>query len=298
MGRAMHAAHPVFREALDRCIAELGVHLDYDLRDVMWDSSKEDELRRTVNAQTSIFAVSYATALLWKSRGAQPVAMIGHSVGELVAACLAGVLSLTEALGLVALRGRLMGALPAGSMLTVRCAPDALLCPEGVDLAAVNAPKSSVVSGPVERIADYARTLAERGIMAKLLPTSHAFHSAMMDSVLSPFGEAVARVHFAPPAVPIVSTVTGELLRDDEATDPAYWTLHLRRTVRFADAMASAARLYPERYFVEVGPRSALTQLTRTQPAEKGRGSVAASLAESSDEVSAFEEALRATEIQ
>ena len=198
--------------------------------------------------------------------------MIGHSIGEYVAACVAGVFSLDDALGLVAARGRLMQSLPPGAMLAVAL-PERELSPwlsEAVSLAAANSPTMSVLSGPADAIAEVEKRLEAKGVSCRRLETSHAFHSAMMDPVLDAFRAKVAGVRLKAPQIAFVSNVTGSWITDAEAVSPDYWTSHLRQPVRFA---AGAEELLRDgaRVLVEIGPGRTLTSLVRQQPAARGR---------------------------
>ena len=278
MGQGLYESEPVFREALDACREALRAPLGLDLCDVLFarDRSPEqaaEELRQTRLTQPALFAVEYALARLWASIGVEPVAMIGHSVGEYVAACLAGVFSLEDALALVAERGRLMQSLPPGAMLAVplgEAAVRARLAP-GLDLASLNTPSACVVSGPREAVAQLEQELRLAGVTSRPLHTSHAFHSAMMDPILPAFAERVAAVPRQAPRLPFVSNVTGDWITAEEACDPAYWARHLRSAVRFADGLGRLAeRGNP--VLLEVGPGGTLASLARQQ----GRADVAA----------------------
>src|SRR6185369_8091537 len=221
----------------------------------------------------------WATARLWMSWGVRPEAMLGHSIGEYVAACIAGVFSLEDALAVVAVRGRLMSQMPPGAMLGVPL-PEAEVLPllgEELSLAAVNRPAVSVVSGPVEAIDELAERLAERGFTCRRLHTSHAFHSRMMDPVLQPFIEQIKRVRLEPPRLPFLSNVTGTWIRAEEATDPAYWARQLRQAVRFVDGVAHLLA-EPHRILVEVGPGNILLTLARQQSAAAPSHAMIASL--------------------
>ncbi|MCP4655658.1 MAG: acyltransferase domain-containing protein, partial [bacterium] len=232
-------------------------------------ASAAERLARTELTQPALVAVEHALARLWMSWGIRPWAMIGHSIGEYVAACLAGVFTLEEALPLVAERGRLIAGLPAGAMLAVALPEDELRAElsDELALAAVNGPRRCVVSGPAVAVAALAERLAERGVGSRPLHTSHAFHSAMMDPILDAFTQRLRQVRLAAPRLRYLSNLTGEWIRDDEATDPAYWARHLRATVRFGDGVATAlaeADCIP----VEVGPGTSLATFVRERPSQ------------------------------
>jgi acyl transferase domain-containing protein len=273
MASALYGRVPVFRAALDQCAQILAGH---GLPDLLGHLASADDgrLRPTAISQPAIFAVEYALARWWQSLAVEPTALIGHSLGEFVAATVAGVFQLEEALRLVRLRGSLMQAQPAGSMLAVRL-PASALEPRlagGLALAAENGPRACVVSGASDAIDRLAGELAAEGVACAPLRTSHAFHCAMMDPVLEPFRRALDPVRLGTPGVPIMSTATGDWLTDAEATDPDYWALHLRRPVRFAQA---AARLLqaPGRLLLELGPGTVLGGLFRQ--AQAGASTIA-----------------------
>ncbi|MCP4662738.1 MAG: SDR family NAD(P)-dependent oxidoreductase, partial [bacterium] len=268
------------RTEIDRCCELLEPQLGADLREVIsLGSGTHGRTRRsapttildqTAFTQPALFVVEYALAQLWMSWGVEPEAMLGHSIGEYVAATLAGVFSLPEALRLVAARGRLMQQTPAGAMLSVAL-PEAevgALLGEELSLAAVNSPSLSVVSGPPAALDALESELAARQVKAKRLRTSHAFHSALMEPVLDRFREAVAGVPLKAPEIPFLSNLTGTWIRDPEATDPDYWVRHLRSPVRFAAGVGELLDR-PERVLVEVGPGRTLQTLVRQHP--KGR---------------------------
>ncbi len=239
MGGGLYAEEPVFREAMDRCAAILQPRLGLDLREALYgaiEGQGADAIRQTLLAQPAIFAVEYALAQLWMSRGVQPTAMIGHSVGEFVAATLSGVFTLEDALAVVAARGRLMQSLPGGAMLAVRLPEAELLplLPEDVAIGAVNGPALTVAAGPENSVARLEATLAARGAMHRRLHTSHAFHSAMMEPILGALEAEVARVPLGSPAIPYVSCVTGNWITEAEARSSIYWARHCRAPVRFA----------------------------------------------------------------
>jgi acyl transferase domain-containing protein len=282
MGRALYDSEPAFRAAIDACAEALLDDLPFDLRQRLF-TDDADALRETSLTQPATFAIEYALAKLWMSVGICPVAMIGHSVGEFVAAVLAGVMSLGDGARLVARRGRLMQALPPGSMLSVRM--DAMQLaerlPAALQMAAENAPNACVVSGRSADIDSFRAALEGDSVACRVLQTSHAFHSAMMEPALEPFRQEVAKVSLAAPRIPIVSTLTGDALGDDDARSVDYWTRHLRGTVRFSSALLTQLAQAPQ-VLLEIGPRTALTTLARQHPQSRSH-IVVPSLADSPD---------------
>jgi phthiocerol/phenolphthiocerol synthesis type-I polyketide synthase E len=269
MARGLYEREPVFRAELDRCAQLLIPHLGLDLREAIF-SDDADRLKQTALTQPALFAVEYAIARQWMAWGVAPESMIGHSVGEYVAACLAGVFSLQDALALVAERGRLMQALPSGSMLAIPL-PAAEVEPAlggSVSVATINAPDRCVVSGPGDEIARLEAELAGRGVQAKRVETSHAFHSPMMDPILDAFAARVAQTVRGAPALRWVSNLTGTWITPEQATDPAYWAGHLRQAVRFADCVVTLAAEGRRRVFIECGPGRTLSSLVRRQVPE------------------------------
>ncbi|MFO1507435.1 MAG: amino acid adenylation domain-containing protein [Lysobacterales bacterium] len=282
MGRVLYATEPAFRTAIDACAEALAGELGSDLRERLFtaDGAPSDE---TAFTQPAIFAVEYALALLWMDAGLRPAALVGHSVGEFVAAAVSGVMELHDAAVLVARRGRLMQAQPAGAMLSVRLPAGRLLArlPASLALAAENAPDACVVSGDIADVETLRIALTADGIACRPLAATRAFHSSMMDPVLAPFGAEVAGATLSPPSIPIVSTRTGAVLKDAEATSCDYWTRHLRESVHFSQAIATVLAT-PGSTLVETGPRSTLAGLARRQPAARGR-TIVASLGDSVD---------------
>jgi acyl transferase domain-containing protein len=273
MCAGLYKNEPEFRGHLDACAEALKTHLGFDLRELLYPSNAEREeeaarrLRQTGVTQPALFAVEYALAKLWMSWGVVPRSMIGHSLGEYVAACLAGVFSLEDALKLVALRGRLMQEMPEGSMLAVPLPASevAPLLGDALSLAAVNAPTLCVVSGPRESVEKLQALLRERQVEGRVLHTSHAFHSSMMEPMLAGFGEAVAAVKLNAPSIPYVSNVTGTWVTDEQAIDPAYWAAHLRQPVLFSEGVQELLG-QPGAILLEVGPGQTLASLARQQP--------------------------------
>ena len=269
MGRDLYEHEPVFREALDQCAQHLQQPLGIDLRQALYPRDEEKEaasarLNETWLTQPALFSIEYALARWWMSFGIAPEAMVGHSIGEYVAACLAGVFSLEDALAIAAFRGRLMYDLPAGSMLAVPISASELHLDGALSLAAINNPSLCVVSGPTPEIAALEEKLASQSISSRRLLTSHAFHSAMMDPILSAFEERLKSIRFNAPTIPYLSNVSGTWIKPEEAADPAYWSRHLRQTVRFSDCLAELSR-NPSRLLIEAGPGNALTSLARQQ---------------------------------
>jgi phthiocerol/phenolphthiocerol synthesis type-I polyketide synthase E len=271
MGRDLYEAEPVFREQIDRCVEHLRPMLGLDLRKLLFPQDNDldeasEQLRQTRFTQPAVFMVDYALAQLWMSWGIMPATMVGHSLGEYVAATLSGVFDLEDALTLVADRGRLMQELPPGSMLAVHLSEDELQpwLREDVSLAAVNAPQLSVVSGPVESIERLADAFRAEQIDVQPLRTSHAFHSSMIEPIVAPLVERVSRVPRHPPNIPFISTLTGTWIAADEATDPAYWGRQARYGVRFGPSVAELLKT-PGRVLLEVGPGTTLSSLAKLQ---------------------------------
>ncbi len=271
MARDLYHAEPAFRRQIDICCDILESELGLDLKTILFPSASKpgprraaaETLLRTEYAQPALFAVEYALARLWMDLGVEPSACLGHSLGEYVAACLAGVFTLEDALKVVAARGRLMQQLPAGAMTAVPLSAAEIepLLDDRVAIAATNGRRLTVLSGPTSAIERFERQLAGR-TECRRLPNSHAFHSAMMDPILEEFADTVAKVELRVPTLPYVSNVTGTWVTPAEAVDPGYWARHLRHTVRFAEGVATLASRGPI-HFVEVGPGRVLGSLAR-----------------------------------
>jgi acyl transferase domain-containing protein len=272
MGRELYQTEPVFRRALERCAEILRPHLPLDLRELLYPehmdaASAARRLTQTSITQPVLFAFEYALAQLWMSWGVRPRALAGHSLGEYVAACLAGVFSLEEALPLVAVRGRLVQGLPGGSMLAVSLAEEEILplLGENLSLAVVNGPSQCVVSGPEEAIGGLQERLSRRQVRCHRLHTSHAFHSAMVEPVVEALAHQIGQMKLRPPQIPFVSNVTGTWITPEEAIRASYWATHLRRTVRFSDCLQELMR-EPNRVLLEVGPGCTLCTLAKQHP--------------------------------
>ena len=272
MALELYEAEPTFRQQLDTCSEFLKPDSGVDLRGLLYPSADHEEsasrqLNRTATTQPALFVVEYALARLLIDWGIKPQAMIGHSIGEYVAACLAGVFSLQDALMLVATRSRLMDQCAAGSMLTVSLPEKEvkLLLGDKLSLAAVNGPSLCVVSGPAASVDQLETRLTEQGSECHRLHTSHAFHSKMMEPVLKPFIGEVKKLKLHPPKIPYVSNLTGTWITASQATDPNYWSRHLRQTVRFSDGLQELLK-EPERLLLEVGPGQTLSSLAKQHP--------------------------------
>ena len=289
MARDLYQHEPLFREQVDHCAELLRPHLGLDLCTILYTQEPRTqnpepktgaadqavlgsqfsvlELDQTQYAQPALFVVEYALARLWMHWGVQPAVMLGHSIGEYVAACLAGVFSLEDALRLVATRGRLMQRTAAGAMLSVPLPADEVrrLLGDQLALAAVNSPTQCVVSGPPAAIATLADLLADEGVTCQRLHTSHAFHSAQMEPIVAAFVDAVRRVPLQTPHLRYLSNLTGTWITPAQATDPTYWGQHLRQTVLFAPAVQTLLQ-DGELALLEVGPGRTLTSLLRQYP--------------------------------
>ncbi|MEH2238959.1 SDR family oxidoreductase [Nostoc sp.] len=270
MGREVYQSEPTFTLAVDNCCELLKPHLDFDLRHVLYPDEAEKEkaaeqLKQTFVAQPALFTIEYALAQLWMAWGVRPEAMIGHSIGEYVAATLSGVFSLEDALALVATRGRLMQQLPSGEMLSVQLTEQEVqpLLGRELSLAASNGPAYCVVSGSTEAIEQLHQKLQGKGVGCRRLHTSHAFHSQMMEPILDPFSHLLQKITLNSPKIPFVSNVSGTWITVAEATDPKYWAKHLRQTVRFSEGITELLKT-PERILLEVGPGRTLSTFALT----------------------------------
>jgi len=295
MANELYEEWPVFRQEVDRCAQILEPHLGIDIRRVIYPQGQswkksgkpkgidlkqmlgrkteavEDQhsknLNQTLFAQPALFAIEYAMARLWQSLGITPDAIVGHSMGEYVAACLADVLSLDDVLRLIAARARLVNELPQGAMLAVTLPEDELLplLPEGLSISLINGPRLCVVAGPVAAVAEFERKLNEKSIICRHVQNAHAFHSSMLDPIVKPFEAEAQKVRLNEPAIPYISNVTGTWITRDQATDPAYWAAHANHTARFNDALHELWR-FKNPILLEVGPGRTLGVLAVQHP--------------------------------
>lgn len=301
MAQQLYEMEPVFRACVDHCASILYAYLGLDIREeVLYPGSDagpekaqafpavlpfqreatsvnvlprsersvisgtEQKLYQTIFAQPALFIIDYALAQLWLSWGIRPHALIGYSLGEYVAACLAGVFSLDEALMLVSKRAQMIQSLPKGTMLAIALPEEEIrpLLGEALSLAAINGTSMSVVAGPTEAVMDLERSCLEKGIACSLLQTSHAFHSAMMQPIELSLIDLVKTLDLCPPRIPYLSNVTGTWITAEQARDPHYWARHLCQPVRFADGLRELCQ-QPETIFLEVGPGQMLSSLTQ-----------------------------------
>jgi acyl transferase domain-containing protein/acyl carrier protein len=298
MAWELYKTEPTFREQVDRCCSLLEPHLGFNLKDVLYPSKNQadkgnqeqspangtpksginlrqmlgrgaepaneatQKLNQTFLTQPAIFVIEYALAQLWQSWGIRPIAMLGYSIGEYVAATLAEVLSLEDAITLVAKRAQMIQELPGGAMLAVPLSEEEVhpLLDDRLSLSAVNGPKLCVVAGYTDAVDELSHQLSERGLVCRRLVTSHAFHSKMMDAIAQPLTELVKTVRFQPPKIPYLSNVTGTWITAAQATDPSYWTKHLCQPVRFADGVNELWKQHSP-ILLEVGPGQTLGSL-------------------------------------
>ncbi|MBC1213847.1 SDR family NAD(P)-dependent oxidoreductase [Trichormus variabilis ARAD] len=264
MGRQLYETQPTFRKTLDRCDEILRPYLQQPLLSVLYPTSDvTSPLNETAYTQPALFALEYSLAEMWKSWGIVPDAVMGHSVGEYVAACVAGVFSLEDGLKLIAERGRLIQSLPQNGMMAAVFTNEArmngiLAAYTGqVAIAGINGPENIVISGAREAVQSVLKELATQGINAQPLQVSHAFHSPLMASILDPFEQIASSVQFQAPRIPLISNLTGQILKPNEIPHAAYWRQHLREGVRF---YAGIKTLHEQGYeiFVEMGPSTTL----------------------------------------
>lgn len=274
MARELMDSSPVFRNALQRCADIADPLLDIPLLESLSADTDAAVLRQTSVAQPALFSLEYALAELWRSWGVAPDFVAGHSLGEYVAATVAGVMSLQDALPLVVLRGRLMQALPSGGSMAAVFAPAPFVSAaikglESVSIAALNGPENTVISGPADAVAQATGRLSREGVESQALDVSHAFHSVLMEPMLDEFERAVAALTLRPPQIPLVSNLTGELLTDQEATHPRRWRRHIREAVQFSHSIQTLIDR-GVRTFIEVGPHPTLCAMAQAITSDHG----------------------------
>jgi acyl transferase domain-containing protein len=301
MAYDLYDTWPVFRQEVDRCARILEPYLGIDIASMIYpqgqswrtqgkskgidlkkmlsrntDAPEHDDARKlnqTRFAQPALFTIEYAMTRLWQSLGITPDAIVGHSMGEYVAACLAGVMSLDDALRLIATRARLVNELPPGAMLAVTLAETELLplLPEDLSISLINGPRLCVVAGPVAAVAEFERMLNEKSIICRHVQNAHAFHSRMLDPIVKAFEDEVKQVRLGEPTVPYISNVTGTWVTRSEATSPAYWATHATRTARFSDALHELWR-FKNPVLLEAGPGRTLGVLATQHPDRRNGG--------------------------
>lgn len=269
MGLELCRTESVFQEQIDQCSEILRPHLSFDLRDILYPEKGNTEqlaqqLKQTSIAQPALFSIEYALAKLWMAWGVHPSSMVGHSIGEYVAACLAGTFSLEDALFLVAIRGQLMQELPTGSMVGVRLSEKDIerFLNQRLSLAVVNGPSYCVVSGEREAVKELEGDLEKNNVAFTLLHTSHAFHSNMMDPILGVFMEQARKIDLHSPQIPFLSNLTGTWITSEESMSAGYWAKHLRHTVRFSSCVQELLK-DSNRIFLEVGPGQTLSTFVK-----------------------------------
>ncbi|HEY4424233.1 MAG TPA: SDR family NAD(P)-dependent oxidoreductase [Pyrinomonadaceae bacterium] len=280
MARELYETEASFREDVDHCCEILEPQLQLDLRGILYPTAERTEeaseqLKQTQLTQPALFVIEYALAKLWMRWGVRPAALIGHSIGEYVAACMAGLFTLEDALKIVVERGRLMQQAPHGAMLAVPLSEKEILplLNAELSLAAVNAPSLCVVSGTIEAIERFEQGLAEKDLVCRRLHTSHALHSAMMEPLLATFAAKLREVKTHAPQIPIVSTLTGTWMTAADVSDANYWARQLRHTVRFGDALGEILK-EPATILLEIGPGQTLSALAKQQHDTHGESRV------------------------
>jgi malonyl CoA-acyl carrier protein transacylase/NRPS condensation-like uncharacterized protein/acyl carrier protein len=272
MGRELYLSEPLFRAQVDNCSEYLHSYLGFDLRTILYPDNEQmkmamEQINQAIIAQPTIFVIEYALAQLLMSWGITPQAMIGHSIGEYVAACLADVISLEDTLQFIALRSQLIQQQPPGAMLAVPLSEQEIqpFLVEGISLAAVNSPMYCVVSGPLDAIEKIEKCMTKRGLALHTLRTSHAFHSMMMLPVVTSLTAPMELIQLHPPRIPFISNVGGTWITAEEATNPEHWRTELLQTVRFADGLHALLQKHHGGILLEVGAGRTLSTLCRQQ---------------------------------
>lgn len=298
MGRELYQNIPDFKECIDYCATTLQSIIGIDIRTIIFPSEKDyekskEQIDHTYITQPAIFMISYALANTLQNYGVKPDKLIGHSVGEYVAAAISGIMSLEDALKSVAIRGKLVFDLPQGSMLAVLMSEEELLkmLPDELCVAVINSPELVVVSGETQHIESFARKLKEEKIFNKLLPTSHAFHSTMMEPCLEEYANFFKTVSLQAPKIPVISTVTGKILTDEEAQSQEYWINHVVDPVRFGDATAQVLK-NESAVFFECGPGQSLESAVKRRITKEMKHAVISTLQDKTDAVISMDNAL------
>ncbi|MDT7830902.1 SDR family NAD(P)-dependent oxidoreductase [Flavobacteriaceae bacterium S356] len=298
MGRELYENIPDFKECIDYCATTLQAIIGIDIRTIIFPSDEDQEkskeqIDHTYITQPAIFMISYALANTLQNYGVKPEKLIGHSVGEYVAAAIAGIMSLEDALKSVAIRGKLVFDLPQGSMLAVLMSEEELLkiLPKELCVAVINSPELVVVSGETQHIEAFAKKLKEDKVFNKLLPTSHAFHSTMMEPCLEEYANFFKTVSLHVPKIPVISTVTGKVLTDEEAQSQEYWINHVVDPVRFGDA-ASQVLENESAVFFECGPGQSLESAVKRRITKEMKHAVISTLQDKTDAVISMDYAL------
>ena len=269
MSKRLYESEPIYRERVDYCCGKLAPLLGIDLRTILFPQDCDREsaanfLSQTLYTQPALFVLEYCLAGLFMSWGIQPQAMIGHSVGEYAAACLSGVFGLDDALRLIVERAKIMQEQPSGVMLSISASEEQIkeYLEPGAEIALMNGPELFVVGGTAEIIDSLDKKLTLKNILHSRLRTSHAFHTALMDGAVEPFAGCVSQITRHAPTIPFISNVSGSWITPEMACDPAYWSSHLRRVVRFSSGMEELLAAYPRALFVEIGPGNTLCVLS------------------------------------
>ncbi len=269
MGKVLYETHPAFKKTIDLCNGILSEKFDINLTELLYSSDrKPEEIHQTKYTQPALFAIEYAVAKLWESWGITPEAVIGHSIGEITAACYSGVISLEDALKIVAVRGKLMQSLPQNGIMAVVFSNveevSELISEFGekVSIAGINGPANTVISGQTELVEKVLEKAKNKNIKIVKIKTSHAFHSALMDPILDEFNNSISDVKFNRPNIPIISNITGKFIGEEEIQDSNYWTKHIRSAVNYYDGIKSLVDS-GFKIFIEVGPHPSLLSMAR-----------------------------------
>ncbi len=296
MGKGLYDKEKLFRETVDNCAEILRPRLDLDIRELLFPKNNNEDsakkLEQTVYTQPALFIIEYALAQLLINRGIKPASMIGHSVGEYVAACIAGVFSLEDALFILSMRAKLMQQQVPGSMLSVRSDENEIkeYLNEDISLAAINSPNLLVLSGETEKIKALSEKLSVKSIENKMLFTSHAYHSKLMEPALKPFISEFAKIKLNKPGAPFISSLSGTWITDEQATDPNYWAAQLRNAVRFSNGILELQKKN-NLVMIELGPGRALSTMASQHRSENVKQTVITTLVqpnEKNDDVSNF----------